>query len=205
MRRAPEEHCRVDLGVGGANDDGVRSVAPEPVTELRFAVLTSAFGYKVQLVQHQDVRRCQLAGDGITDVFIFGPGPHRLPVDNHDDGVEGHTGTVTVRCNSSGVSNATGLDDEAFRLRFQLSNGVQRRGEAVDEAATDTAVGQRHRVAVFAFDERLVNIDVPKVVDQHRNPRVRGSKNVVDQRGLARAEIPTDHGDGNLMVLGNAW
>ena len=71
---------------------------------------------------------------------------------------------------------------------------------AVDQPArqrtADAAIGKLHDPAVLLCDQRLVDIQRAKIIDQHRKAyTVRGGQDAVQQGGFAAAEKPADDGE----------
>ena len=84
----------------------------------------------------------------------------------------------------------------------------QRADEVAAEGAADAAAGDAHQVPGLRFDQVRVDRQLAEIVDQHGKAHALCmAQEVVDQRGLAGAEVAPDNGDGCAPAQGaaGAW
>ena len=71
-------------------------------------------------------------------------------------------------------------------------------GKTSAHIATDTPICERNRVPAVLHYQRLIDIDLPEVINDSGDPKpLCLVKDRVEEGGLARAEKSTDHRDRN--------
>ena len=97
-----------------------------------------------------------------------------------------------------GIGQATGLHDDRVKGQPGIGELLQRLVQPVVVVqAADTAAGDRDGFVDLAGDQSSVDVDVAEVVDDDTDPCARGAKHVVEQAGLACAEVSRQRDDGD--------
>ena len=151
---------------------------------------------QVDLVDHDQVGRLQLAPQRIGQQRVGRLFEHRRRVDQHDDAVERQPriGEPHLR-DPPRIRDPARLDHDRIERDRRRQHPDQRVGQVVADRAARAPVGQRDRVAVVGRDQLGVDVQRSEIVDQHREaspPRL--AQHPREQRGLAGAEKAADDG-----------
>ncbi len=130
---------------------------------------------KIGFVENDQVRGRQLTAHRLAHVVIDSQPPEVGGIDEDDDQIEPETPPMAVGRDPGGIGHPAGLDEQPLGTRFQSSNVEERTGESIGHAATHASVGQGEHLAIVGLDERGINVDFAKVVDQNRRAGVRGA------------------------------
>ena len=152
---------------------------------------------EVGLVQNHEVCCGQLAPHRLTDIVVDDLDGDRFDVGQHDDQVEPVGAPMAVRRNAGGVGNPARFDDHSFWPWVELGEIVERSGEAIDQRAADAPVWQGDRRSVPLIEELRIDVEGAEVVDQDSDALICECEQVVEQRGLAGAEVAPDDRDGD--------
>ncbi|MNR14905.1 hypothetical protein D3C85_1314040 [compost metagenome] len=157
---------------------------------------------QIGLVQHQQIRRPELAFHGVRQQGVRGRLADVPRVRQHDDALQLQHGIGQAHLrDAAGVRHAARLDDNPFGQWIQRQHPRQRVVQAAGHRAADTAVGQPDHIVGALRDQAGVDIDGPEIVDQHRRAAWAGRQHVVQQGGLARTQEAAHHRQGNPRHL----
>ncbi len=155
-------------------------------------------GHEVGLAEHHQVSRGELRADGVAHVAPPGELLDRLGVGHHHHAVEPAACGEHVRRDTGRLPDTAQLHHDQLRRRIgrERAELVEGGGEVVDDRAADAAVGERERCAIVVGHERGVHADRTDVVHDHRHPSGGRGEQPVEQRGLARTQVPAQQRDG---------
>ena len=155
---------------------------------------------EIGLVEDHEIRGGQLATYRFAHVLVDDLGRDRFGIGEHDDQIEAVGAPMAVGRDAGGVSHPARFDDDAFGSWIELDEIVERRGEAVDQRAADASVRQSDGGTVAPVEQLGVDVERTEVVDEHGDALVGDGEQMVEQGGLAGAEVPADDGDGDDVV-----
>ena len=114
-------------------------------------------------------------------------------------------GSVAIGVFTPGrIGDAAGLDHQPLGGGLEFGEVVEGGREAVDQGAADASVRKGHRVAVATVEKSRVDVQLTEVVDEDRDPFVGDGEQIVEEGGLACAQVATEHGDGDRRRGGHA-
>jgi hypothetical protein len=200
-RRAPardaEQHIDGHLGVDRLDQWCSRGLVGQPGPQAGEV----SGRHQVGLVQDDEVGLGELAQHRVAHVLVARLGPDQFRIDHQNDAVEGKLVHLAVLGDLPRIGHTAGFDDNVIEVAGPVADPADRGGETVNEAAAGTAVGEVDGIPVMAADEFDVNVDTAEVVDQHCDPQAAGvGQQVVQECGLARAEVTADDGERQLIL-----
>ena len=90
--------------------------------------------------------------------------------------------------------HAAGLDQHQVGGRGTLRQGHQGRHQVAPDTAADASASQIHHLAIGRLDQVDIDADIAEVIDHHSDaPTLRMAQQVIEQGGLAGAEIAAEH------------
>src|SRR5262249_26242019 len=92
-----------------------------------------------------------------------------------------------------------GFDNDVIEPVRPLEQCKQRRHQRIADAAAETTVRERNRVATVPSNQSAVDVERAEIVDQHAEPSTfRLREQTIEQRRLAGAEKAADDGEGKM-------
>ena len=150
---------------------------------------------QVDLVEYQQVGLAQLLHHGVADMAIVRSDANGFGIDQHHHGVDLDAGcqACTPR-DRPRQCHATGFDQHQVGRRDALRQGHQGRHQIAADAAADASTRQAHHFAIGRFDQIGIDADGAEVIDHDRDaPTLRMAQQMIEQGGLAGAEIAAEH------------
>ena len=192
------QECRIHPSADGTDDLNVRIAFAHPRLDALDGGVAVVFGELVQLVDDHQGRRAVAGGREATavDGVEVGGG-----IDDVDDTARPHSLDPAVPDDPSqgdGFGEPTGLDDDGVQAEPRVGELLQRRVEsALVGQAADAAACDRRRLVDLARHQGGIDVEFAKVVDDHANPGSGRAQDVVQQTGLACAEVAGQRDDGD--------
>ena len=189
----------VDEGVPGAVDFA-RGIHP---ADACLQGVEFRRGGEVGLVQQQHIGKGDLllALRAVAEMLA-----HVLRIHQGHDGIEPEALLQLViheerLCHRRGIGEAGGLDHDRVELVLPLHQVAEDADEIAAHRAADAAVVHLKDFLVRLHDEFVVDPDLAEFVFDHGDAfAVLGGEDVVEERGLPRAEEAGEDGDGNLHL-----
>jgi hypothetical protein len=197
-----EDAVEVDLAVAGAHDRRDRVDLADPPLDLGELVGVD----QVDLVEHHPVGERELLDRLVLDALglvVVEVLQEVLGVDHRDDRVEPQLARDLVvdeerlrhRCR---VGEAGGLDHDLVELVAALHQVAEDADQVAAHGAADAAVVHLEDLLLGVEHEGVVDADLAELVLDDGDPlAVLLGEDVVQQRRLAGAEEPGEHGDGD--------
>ena len=156
--------------------------------------------HEVDLVEDHEVRVARAArSDGVADVAVGGARAHRLGVGQHDDAVDRERRQQADASAPPAPGSATPLVSIRMWSGARLAAGSVHAAPPSGRCRSCSRRSRRRCCSTspsLRLDQVGVDRQLAEVVDQHREaPALGVAQQVVDQRGLAGAEIAADHRD----------
>ena len=191
-----EQHGEWNPALAGSNDAGVGDLSSQPRADSG----QFRFGDEVNLVQNDQIGGSKLAQHRGADIVVLGSGADRLGVRNDDQAIEPIRRQAGEMADLHRIGDTGRLDNDLFGRRRPAAERCQGLGKPGADAAADAAVGERQGFTGAGFDQAGVDIDAAEIVDDHAKAAAAGmAQDVVQQRGLAGAEIAAEHREQDLL------
>ena len=151
---------------------------------------------QIHLVQNEKIRRRELRDHRVSDIAISRKRFDLIRSDNHQRCFRRKTcaGARDLR-DASRIADTAGFDDDMIRARIQRERFRQRVDETTCKRAAHTTVAQADSGSAALRDQRRIDLQIAKVVDQHRNATAFSLREQrVQQSGLAGTQKAADDG-----------
>ena len=161
---------------------------------------------QIGLVEDDQIRFVQLPEYGVTHEPVGGTRADGLRIGEHDHRIDPESRVQADReGDRAGQRDAAGLDDHELWRWVALPQIYECAHEVAAERAAHTAAGDADEVVFLGLDQIGIDRKFAEIVDEHRDLQsLRIAQQMVDQGGLAGAEIPADDADGYRSAQSSA-